>query len=232
MDQEMINLTLLNISGMLEKINNALSNETSNYIAISSSIIAGIGCVIAGGSSWYSWKSQKDNFFKNTFDTLISQFRIELSQVNKDELRKDLLECIKNVYQPKSKIDFNRTNLIDDSKYVNCFVLVYRILKVIDKESINNKGYYIGIIRAIIPNDMLWLLALNSLQTDEESKLIFKRYRELLKKYNIFKHIKKIKPNTELNKYVLYKHKDVSYACYIEDPFADILYKFKQDNKK
>ena len=111
-------------------------------------------------------------------------------------------------------------------------MLVYRILKVIDKESINNKGYYIGIIRAIIPNDMLWLLALNSLQTDEESKLIFKRYRELLKKYNIFKHIKKIKPNTELNKYVLYKHKNVSYACYIEDPFADILYKFKQDNKK
>ena len=30
MNQEMINLTLLNISGVLEKINNALSNETSN----------------------------------------------------------------------------------------------------------------------------------------------------------------------------------------------------------
>lgn len=231
MDQEMINLTLLNISGVLEKINNVLSNETSNYIAISSSIIAGIGCVIAGGTAWYSWKSQKDNFFKNTFDTLISQFRIELSQINKDELRKDLLKCIENVYQPWS-IDFNRTNLIDDSKYVNCFVLVYRILKVIDKESTNNKGYYIGIIRAIIPNDMLWLLALNSLQTDKKSELVFKRYRKLLKKYNIFKHIKKIKPNFNTNKYVRYTHKNINYMCYIADPFGNILYEFGQDNKK
>ena len=231
MNQEMINLTLLNISGVLEKINNALSNETSNYIAISSSIIAGIGCVIAGGTAWYSWKSQKDNFFKNTFDTLISQFRIELSQIDKDELRKDLLKCIENVYK-RDSTDFNRTNLIDDSKYVNCFVLVYRILKVIDKESINNKGYYIGIIRAIIPNDILWLLALNSLQTDEKSELVFKRYKELLKKYNIFKHIKKIKPNRKEDKYVQYSHKDINYTCYIAEPFANILYKFGQDNKK
>lgn len=231
MNQEMINLTLLNISGVLEKINNALSNETSNYIAISSSIIAGIGCVIAGGTAWYSWKSQKDNFFKNTFDTLISQFRIELSQIDKDELRKDLLKCIENVYK-RDSTDFNRTNLIDDSKYVNCFVLVYRILKVIDKESINNKGYYIGIIRAIIPNDILWLLALNSLQTDEKSELVFKRYKELLKKYNIFKHIKKIKPNRKEDKYVQYSYKDINYTCYIAEPFANILYKFGQDNKK
>lgn len=228
----MINLTLLNISRVLEKINNALSNETSNYIAISSSIIAGIGCVIAGGTAWYSWKSQKDNFFKNTFDTLISQFRIELSQINKDELRKDLLKCIENVYRLNSKIDFNRTNLIDDSKYVNCFVLVYRILKVIDKESINNKGYYIGIIRAIIPNDMLWLLALNALQTDGKDEFVFKRYKELLKKYNIFKHIKKIKPNLKTNTYVRYAHENLNYTCYIAEPFANILYKFGQDNKK
>lgn len=47
MDLEMINLALLNISGMLEQINNSLSNKTSNYIAICSCIIAGIGCLIA-----------------------------------------------------------------------------------------------------------------------------------------------------------------------------------------
>ena len=227
MDLEMINLTLLNISGMLEKINSSLSDNKSNYIAF-------LSCIIALISVLYTWKSQKDNFFKNTFDTLISQFRTELSQINKDELRNDLFRFLKEIYQPGT-INFNRTDLINDSKYVNCFVLVYRILKVIDKESISNKGYYIGIIRAIIPNDMLWLLALNSLQTNKDSdEFIFGRYKKLLEKYNIFKHIKIISPydiDFEVSE-TRYVSKKFIYTCYHIDPFGHILSNFRRSSKK
>ena len=233
MDLEMINLTLLNISGMLEEINNSLSNKTSNVIAICSCIIAGIGCLIALISAIYSWKSQKDNFFKNTFDTLIFQFRTELAQVNKADLRCDLFTFLQKVYS-SDNVDFNKSNLINDSKYVNCFVIIYRILKVIDEESIDNKGNYIGIIRAIIPNDILLLLALNSLQTNKDGALIFKRYKELLEKYNIFKHIKSINPfvrESVEESYIQFFAEGNLYTCYKADPFNDILLNFRKNDK-
>lgn len=57
MDLEMINLTLLNISGMLEKINSSLSDNKSNYIAF-------LSCIIALISVLYTWKSQKITFLR------------------------------------------------------------------------------------------------------------------------------------------------------------------------
>ena len=127
MDLEIMNSTLLNISGMLEKINSSLSDNKSNYIACFS-------CIIALISVLYTWKSQKDNFFKNTFDTLISLYREELSDLDKEEMKGRLFDCLEKIYNSEGDYDFNYSKLKDDSLYINCFILIYRTLKLIDEE--------------------------------------------------------------------------------------------------
>ena len=158
MDLEMINLTLLNISGMLEKINSSLSDNKSNYIAFLSFIIAFI-------SFLYTWISQKDNFFKNTFDTLIFQYREELLILNKCQIEKFLFDCVEEVY--KKGFNLNISKLKNDNEYVRVFAIVYRILKIVNDEkfmSLKNKRKYTSILMDIIPNSLLWLIMLNSLQ--------------------------------------------------------------------
>lgn len=226
MDLEIMNSTLLNISGILEKINSSLSDNTSNYIALFS-------CIIALISVLYAWKSQKDNFFKNTFDTLISQYREELLELDKEMIKCDLFDCIKNIYDKKGSCDFNRSELVNNSVYINCFILIYRILKLIDEEKFilaKNKKKYSGIIRSIIPNDLLWLVMLNSLQRNSDNKILFTEYKNLLAKYKIFEHIKVIHNSSSGiengKKYIEFYACKRFFRCYNLEPFDYILKSF------
>jgi len=210
MNLEMINLTLLNISGMLENINSSLSDNKSNYIAFLSFIIAFI-------SFLYAWISQKNNFFKNTFDTLIFQYREELLSLDKYEMEIFLFDCVEEFYKNKKEFEGNKkefeedkkefeedkkefeedkkefeggvSKLKNDNEYVRVFAIVYRILKIIDGENLmspKNKRKYSGILMDIIPNSLLWLLMLNSLQKNNV------RYNFLLRKYDILKNRRNI----------------------------------------
>lgn len=221
MDLEMINLTLLNISGMLENINNSLSDNKSNYIAFLSFIIAFI-------SFLYTWISQKDNFFKNTFDTLIFQYREELLSLDKYEMERFLFDCVKEFYENKKKCEEDKKEFEGDiskfknnNEYVRVFGIVYRILKVIDDENFmcpKNKRKYSVILIDIIPNTLLWLLMLNSLQKNNV------RYNFLLRKYDILENIKnfegKFEPNSGFTEFNVAK----GTVCMIEKdkPFEEI----------
>lgn len=228
MDLEMINLTLLNISGMLENINNSLSDNKSNYIAFLSFIIAFI-------SFLYTWISQKDNFFKNTFDTLIFQYREELLSLDKYEMERFLFDCVKEFYENKKKCEKDEkefkgdiSKFKNDNEYVKVFAIVYRILNIIDDECFmfpKNKRKYSVILIDIIPNTLLWLIMLNSLQKNNV------RYNFLLRKYDILENIKNIEgkfyPNSGLTEFNVAK----GTVCMIErdKPFEEI---FKFWNEK
>ena len=227
MDLEIMNSTLLNISGMLEKINSSLSDNKSNYIACFS-------CIIALISVLYTWKSQKDNFFKNTFDTLISLYREELSDLDKEEMKGKLCYCLEKIYNSEGDYDFNHSKLKDDSLYINCFILIYRTLKLIDEERcffLKNKKKYSGILRSIIPNNLLWLVMLNVLQRNDDGELLFLEYKNLLAKYEIFEHIKVIDNPTlgTLNgqEYISFYVCKRWFLFYNLKPFEHILKSFK-----
>lgn len=227
MDLEIMNSTLLNISGMLEKINSSLSDNKSNYIACFS-------CIIALMSVLYTWKSQKDNFFKNTFDTLISLYREELSGLDKEDMKGKLFDCLEKIYPSEGDYDFNHSKLKDDSLYINCFILIYRTLKLIDEEGfffIKNKKKYSGIIRSIIPNNLLWLVMLNVLQRNDDGELLFLEYKNLLTKYEIFEHIKVIDNPTsgsqDGEEYISFYACERWFRCYNKKPFEHILKSFK-----
>ena len=211
MDLEMINLTLLNISGMLEKINSSLSDNKSNYIAFLSFIIAFI-------SFLYTWISQKDNFFKNTFDTLIFQYREELLILNKCQIEKFLFDCVEEVY--KKGFNLNISKLKNHNEYVRVFAIVYRILKIVNDEkfmSLKNKRKYTSILMDIIPNSLLWLIMLNSLQKNDA------RYKFLLRKYNILKNIKNIEGRFHYNSGLTeFNVEGVVYMIKKREPFEEI----------
>ena len=211
MDLEMINLTLLNISGMLEKINSSLSDNKSNYIAFLSFIIAFI-------SFLDTWISQKDNFFKNTFDTLIFQYREELLILNKCQIEKFLFDCVEEVY--KKGFNLNISKLKNDNEYVRVFAIVYRILKIVNDEkfmSLKNKRKYTSILMDIIPNSLLWLIMLNSLQKNDA------RYKFLLRKYNILKNIKNIEGRFHYNSGLTeFNVEGVVYMIKKREPFEEI----------
>jgi hypothetical protein len=211
MDLEMINLTLLNISGMLEKINSSLSDNKSNYIAFLSFIIAFI-------SFLYTWVSQKDNFFKNTFDTLIFQYREELLSLNKCQMEIFLFDCVKDVYD--RGFNLNVSKLKNDNEYVRVFAIVYRILKIVNDEkfmSSKNKRKYTGILMDIMPNSLLWLIMLNSLQKNDV------RYNFLLRKYDILKSIKNIEGKFHYNSGLTeFNVGGVVYMIKKKEPFEEI----------
>ena len=214
MDLEIMNSTLLNISGVLEKINSSLSDNTSNYIALFS-------CIIAFISFLYAWISQKNNFFKNTFDTLIFQYREELLSLDRDEMDRFLFDCVKEAYENKKEFYGNISKLKNDNEYIRVFAIVYRILEIIDGENLmspKNKRKYSGILMDIIPNSLLWLLMLNSLQENNV------RYKFLLRKYDILKNRRNIKgkfhPRSGLTEFNVAK--GAPYMIEKDKPFEDI----------
>lgn len=143
-----------------------------------------------------TWANGIKNSQKNTFD---NKFNLLLKQHNKQ------LEYVISFINEKFPNGKYHDNLIDDSNYMNPnnylfnhFVfspymrVLYHILKsieidygAIDKDVIAQKKYS-SIVRSLIRNDVLYLVAVNSLS---DINADFKKYRDLLIKYDFFEHL-------------------------------------------
>lgn len=143
-----------------------------------------------------TWINGIKNSQKNTFD---SKFNLLLKQHNKQ------LEYVISFINEKFPNGKYHKDLIDDSNYMspnnylfNHFVfspymrVLYHILKsieidygAIDKDVIAQKKYS-SIVRSLIRNDILYLVAVNSLS---DINADFKKYRDLLIKYDFFEHL-------------------------------------------
>lgn len=155
--------------------------------------------ISAFGLIWFSslaYQNQRKDSFINTFDIYIKEHNRLLNEIflekgfdlnnilpiylyqNKNKTYK---ECLKNFVKDKLYLDGNI------SRY---FILVYRILKLVDDSSLteNEKREYSGILRTIIPFKIQFLIAINSLYDGTENTQKTK-YQLLLEKYHFLEHI-------------------------------------------
>ncbi|TNG86491.1 putative phage abortive infection protein, partial [Testudinibacter aquarius] len=68
---------------------------------------------------------------------------------------------------------------------------VYRVLKLIDESKLEDKRNFSAIMRAIIPNNFLWLISINCLHTQKtEQSNYFGEFKKLWSKHAMLEHIK------------------------------------------
>lgn len=142
--------------------------------------------------------SRKDDFIK--------QFTLLLEQHN--NLHKEVVKYIDSLSNKEIISDFDDKGIIrwDESLedaanklYQNYnfsiyMITLYRLLKHIDNnfyknnssdEFIKEKKEYSSIVRSVIRNDVLFLIAINSFNKNNS----FKEYKEKLEKFSFFKHM-------------------------------------------
>lgn len=142
-------------------------------------------------------QATKLQIFENTFFQLLNQHNEYLDLVVKENIKIDYFEYIpfsgnssgrkKNGLKSKEKILLEFCGINQTKRALkNYFMTLFQILKCIDeytnRNNINAK-FYTNIIRALIDDEILKLLAINCLAYN------FTKYKEYLEKYSFFEHI-------------------------------------------
>lgn len=146
--------------------------------------------------------NKKDNFLKQFYLLLDLHNNTHKLIIENIEKYKELISWEDSFVNKKSKkttlvywdenIKNASNNLFKNYEFTPYMITLYRLLKHIDNYFYNNNGnnrkekkIYSSIVRGIIRNDVLYLIALNSLHSDP----VFFGYRRKLKKFNFFEHL-------------------------------------------
>lgn len=134
--------------------------------------------------------------FDNIFFSLVENYKILLKDLREQKFLNEFGDEIKESYESYtfnkinnlhySKLEFYWDNVKDD--FLSIFLLNYQMLKYIDTnvDSCITKldaRRYIGIIRAITPKNILFLIYVNCGLSD------FEKYKNLLEKFSFFEHL-------------------------------------------
>lgn len=157
--------------------------------------------ISAFGLIWFSslaYQNQRKDSFINTFDIYIKEHNRLLNEIffekefiltntlsnylhQKNLHNKTYKECLK---------DFVKDIFYTDGNISRYFIIVYRILKLVDDSSLteNEKKEYSGVLRTIIPFDIQFFIAINSLY-DGTKNTQKTKYQILLEKYHFLEHV-------------------------------------------
>lgn len=144
--------------------------------------------------------------FENTFFQLLNQHNEYLDLVVKENIKIDYFEYIpfsgntsgrkKDGLKLKEKILLEFRGINQTKRALkNYFMTLFQILKYIDKYAKRNKidvKFYTNIIRALIDDEILRLLAINCVAYN------FTEYKEYIEKYAFFEHIYLNESNEEI----------------------------------
>ncbi|MDL9981750.1 putative phage abortive infection protein [Providencia rettgeri] len=163
-----------------------------------------------------SIKSSRAASFENTFNLLLTQHNAELNKIYSylNELKSseskdnDLSRFIISKLL-KGKTPYDRTSVDDVSidlivwhirnnkNLSTYFRVLYHLLKYIQNadytnKTLKNKKIYSSLVRSYINDDLLWLLAINTLLVDDKSGVSgssdYGKYRKLLIDFDFFEH--------------------------------------------
>lgn len=170
------------------------SNSILNFNV--ESLISLLSMIIAGYSLYKSSVNNSENSFNERFTLLLEQH---------DKAQSSLIKYIdkeKNIIGSEGLINWTDTpneaykKLYQNHNFSPYMRTLFHILKFINddfyKRSLFNelsfnkeKKKYSSLIRSLIRNDVLYFVALNSLNNDDS----FNKYKELLRRFHFFEHL-------------------------------------------
>ncbi|TNG87542.1 hypothetical protein, partial [Testudinibacter aquarius] len=114
--------------------------QPSNILLLLSAIISGFAVRLSYLALQQARNSQTEILFKNTFDTLLEQYRIELNKLNNEVTSKKIFRTINKIFDVNTRtINPNKAYIINKPDYINIFLIVYRVLKLIDESKLEDK---------------------------------------------------------------------------------------------
>jgi hypothetical protein len=172
----------------------------SAFAAVSTFLAVVIAIYIAKGQRKSEVVTRHEEWFERNFSLLLEQHNIQLEKlVESTSFERSINEVLYYYYAPREGDSKDaivnasqKLHLLDD--FYGCyFKVLYRLLKHIDenlpKNSYSKDGgkFYTGIVRSFIKTDILWLLAINSV--DIVSDVQYVNYKHYLEKYAFFEHM-------------------------------------------
>ncbi|HHR5906053.1 TPA: putative phage abortive infection protein [Providencia alcalifaciens] len=188
----------------------------TDYWTISTAIAAILAFFMSLYGLRISIKSSRAASFENTFNLLLTQHNAELNKIysylnelKSSEIKDNDLSRLIISKLLKGNTPYDRT-LVDDTaidilvfyirnnKHLSTyFRVLYHLLKYIQNADytnkiIKNKKIYSSLVRSYINDDLLWLLAINTLLIDDNSGVSdssdYGKYRKLLIDFDFFEH--------------------------------------------
>lgn len=163
-----------------------------------------------------SINSSRAASFENTFNLLLTQHNAELNKIhsylneitlgmdNKNDYSRVFIFKLLNGNTPYDRslvddiaIDTLVLRIRNNKNLSTYFRVLYHLLKYIQNadytnKNIRNKKIYSSLVRSYINDDLLWLLAINTLLVDDNSGVIgssdYGKYRKLLIDFDFFEH--------------------------------------------
>lgn len=174
-------------------------NDFTNWLIACGTIASAFGLI---WFSYLTYKNQQNNEFQSLFNTLLNEHNRLLKDIDQNKLSKDIDKKELDVVN-QSIIDFfynihNQDEFEENvSKFIDAhinfkpyLITLFRLLKLIKlstKIRDDDKREYYGLVRALIPADMLFLILFNSLKHREKGK--YPNYVNLLIEAKLFEHL-------------------------------------------
>lgn len=167
-----------------------IDSESIRYIAITIAPILGVLFTIITLNR--NTKNNRRNTFDSKFNLLLEQHHIQLKNVvsfiDENKNNDKVLPMITN------GVDYSILNnyLFQHSIFSPYMRVLFHILKSIHSDfraienSIESEKKYSSLVRSLIRNDILYLIAIN---TTSDKNADFELYRKLLVRYDFFEHI-------------------------------------------
>jgi hypothetical protein len=186
-----------------------MNNETWTMIYTICNIITLFVIAIYTIFTYRLYKEEKRQVFENKFFQLIQLFyniidtlnitlggKLSIEQPHGKECFNYIYGRYKNYYEsstkveqePKERIEIAYEKLFDEYQHIigHYFRNLYNIIKFIDQSKINNKTFYINIIRAQLSTKELLLLFYNCISEKGNEK-----FKPLIEKYTLLKTMPK-----------------------------------------
>lgn len=172
---------------------NIISKKPQDWGAFGSYLGGLLSPFLAIGSLYYVVKTFKQQSFENTFNLLLEQHNDIAHKITSktdskastvdDTLSKLGNEWLGNESSPTAA-DINK------SPQINSYLRVaYQVLKFVDENCPDDKRKYSRIFRSFLSNELVFLLALNSANRNEEESFKFLKYKRLIERYEILEHL-------------------------------------------
>ncbi|TCT42622.1 putative phage abortive infection protein [Vibrio crassostreae] len=205
-----------------------ISDNTQDWGGFGSYIGGLLSPILAIGSLYYVVKTFRQQSFENTFNLLLEQHntlaeKISSETVGKESIIQEKLGALGISWlidQASSRKTINESYEIH--QYLR---VVYQVLMFIDESCPSDQRKYSRIFRSFLSNDLIYMVALNGAQrnNNEEKSFTFPKYKLFIEKYGFLEHL--IFKTNAISKAVQESHKLTDMfslvKCYELSAFGD-----------